>query len=141
MKKSLITTITALSFAFTSMAAINTSTAHAATWHKGIPTILKGKWHTKLLHFDDLSGRAHISFYKTAFRHGDAFGPESYFEPVYHVQYQHTSKGHYKLRGRVFNNTSGTKGALFTYYFKLYNRHQLYTKGSDMAVHTYYKYN
>ncbi|MCH4164125.1 MAG: hypothetical protein LKF37_05005 [Lentilactobacillus diolivorans] len=122
---------------------VSSQPVHAASWHSGTPTVLRGKWRTKVLHESGTpyTRRGYLSVKSHSFNWHAAFVPDPSFGA--HAKYQRLSKGNYIIAGRNDANAPAG-GVVLSYHVRLYNRHKLYFKGLGTEKfwpgHVYYKY-
>ncbi|MFT8493649.1 MAG: hypothetical protein ABF664_11370 [Liquorilactobacillus satsumensis] len=135
--------ITTTTFLSLGVFAGSTQTANAAAWHQGTPTILRGKWRTKLLHekgYPSVKGRGYIKFKTNSFFWIPALPPKD-GQSGLQARYKRIAKGVYYLKGRDYNNAPAG-GIVFNYKVHLYNRHKMAFKvvNSSWDNHIFYKY-
>ncbi|MDT7019860.1 hypothetical protein RI509_11805 [Levilactobacillus namurensis] len=105
-----------------------TATAQAATWHKGTPKIIRGKWRgtthkVKQIHYQ---GHADLLIKAKSITNNPALPPR---DPDYSTKlhYKKTGKKTYTIKGRQYNNASA-KGVKITFKIKVYSHHKLHFK-------------
>lgn len=109
LKKHLWVLLASLGIAFSGIYA-TTSTAHAATWHKGTPTAIKGTWRTKTSHNLQVIIRAGKSTYNnmeaySTKEHATIAGPYR----ITNIHYHHKSGSQYYYIKGAHNTEPGTK--------------------------------
>ncbi|GAD16597.1 hypothetical protein ABC628_06230 [Lentilactobacillus otakiensis] len=119
----------------------NSGSTAAATWHNGTPTILRGKWRTKVSREYGVSGRAHLHITKKGLMNSPKFPPQ---DPDYtsKLHYRYVGKHVYSIIGREFNNAPAN-GIKVHFLVKVYNHHKIYFKqvnGSSDGNGVFYKY-
>lgn len=123
---------------------ITCAPTHAATWHRGTPTVLRGHWKTKTWRpykQYKMTGHAYLKVHQTWFTNSPALPP---LDPSSVMKVYYKKVGHvYHLVGRDFNNAPAG-GIKVSYRIKVYNRHKIYFKQLHQLRkdinHTYYKY-
>lgn len=124
LKRTLLVATLALSFPLTT-SLTPTSTAHAATWHKGTPKILRGHWRGKKKTVKQIkyTGHASLNIKAKSLVNTPALPPkDSNYSAKLH--YKKTGKTTYTITGREYNNAP-QKGYKITFKFKVYNHHKI----------------
>ncbi|WP_203649293.1 hypothetical protein [Secundilactobacillus yichangensis] len=137
MKKSILVTL-AFSASLLGALSLSDTTANAASYHNGIPHVLKNtKWHGKTITFDGHHAHSTLKFKSTSLDYFPALGPGA--QGTFKIKYKYTGHGTYYLTGRVYNNAP-KGGVAWKYKVIRSSSHKLYLKDYTNGITTGHYY-